>query len=256
MFCGAAEAAAIPFCYASCGLIEDFSPFTKRRTSTAAEVGSQSSSPIRKMKRASASRRSLVIQSPPPRSRSSERASAERWGGDRSRGRGVFDDNNDDDVDNEDAVVKRMNTVDDDDSEDSVPMPQHRQHKSRGHVRAMSDPFDTQKDATDRRDDDDDAIFQQLQQQGGEPLFTMPRFPCVASRSKNCWSEPPISLFHVRGPSYFSNKKKVPSAPYLLQARGCDLFVHNESESNSSSPIDLEERYDLKKLLLHLICLC
>lgn len=42
---------------------------------------------------------------------------------------------------------------------------------------------------------------------------------------KNSFSEPPINLFSVRGPSYLVDHKKVLSSSYLLNARGMDLFL-------------------------------
>jgi hypothetical protein len=89
------------------------------------------------------------------------------------------------------------------------------------HRRAMSDPFDAQEI------DKESALIraEKEDEKGLQILATLPRYPVQAQRNKNCWSEPPVSIFHVRGPAYLSNKKKVPSGPYLLPARGADLFL-------------------------------
>uniref|UniRef100_A0A7R9WXB0 Protein ENHANCED DISEASE RESISTANCE 2 C-terminal domain-containing protein n=1 Tax=Craspedostauros australis TaxID=1486917 RepID=A0A7R9WXB0_9STRA len=102
----------------------------------------------------------------------------------------------------------------------------------RGHRRAMSDPFDTAESGgiTDadlahvlaepsEDDDDDDAA-----------LPTMPRFPVAETRDTNCWSEPSVSIFRVRGPNYLHDKKKIQSGNYLLRARGCDLFLSDDPQ--------------------------
>jgi hypothetical protein len=75
------------------------------------------------------------------------------------------------------------------------------------------------------------------------PFPTFPRFPVEANHDKNCWSEPPISLFTVRGPRYFQDSKKVASGPSLLQPRGTDLFLippkKNSKHQPSSTPDDM-----------------
>jgi Protein ENHANCED DISEASE RESISTANCE 2, C-terminal len=43
--------------------------------------------------------------------------------------------------------------------------------------------------------------------------------------AKNCYSQPPLSLFSVRGPTYMADQKKIASGPYLLASRGLDLFL-------------------------------
>ena len=99
---------------------------------------------------------------------------------------------------------------------------------TRGHRRAMSDPFDTADigGATDgdykleRQDQENEAADEEQ-----EPLPTLPRFPVAETRDKNCWSEPPVSIFHVRGANYLDDRKKVAAQKYLLRARGCDLFL-------------------------------
>ncbi|KAL7577720.1 hypothetical protein ACA910_015227 [Epithemia clementina (nom. ined.)] len=63
---------------------------------------------------------------------------------------------------------------------------------------------------------------------GGSYYPTLPRYPVAATRDKNCWSEPPVSLFSVRGGNYLKDKKKVPSKDYLCKVRGCDLFLFDD----------------------------
>jgi len=60
-------------------------------------------------------------------------------------------------------------------------------------------------------------------------LPTLP--PCLIAETKgtNGWSHPPVDIFHVRGPTYLDDKKKVVSGPYLLTARGCDLFLTKDA---------------------------
>jgi hypothetical protein len=91
------------------------------------------------------------------------------------------------------------------------------------HRRAMSDPFDAQEESVFL-----DSSSAQIME---GCLATLPRYPVQAQRNKNCWSEPSVSIFHVRGPVYFSDKKKVPSEKYLMPARGADLFL-------SETPVD------------------
>ena len=63
---------------------------------------------------------------------------------------------------------------------------------------------------------------------------TFPKFPEGAKIGShlNCWSEGESSNFHVRGPNYLSDKKKVPSAEYLFPTRGCDLFLTDNPPVN------------------------
>jgi hypothetical protein len=97
------------------------------------------------------------------------------------------------------------------------------------HRRAMSDPFDAQEIAEESAFLDKSAQIIASKKEGC--LATLPRYPVQAQRNKNCWSEPSVSIFHVRGPVYFSDKKKVPSEKYLMPARGADLFL-------SETPVD------------------
>jgi hypothetical protein len=100
------------------------------------------------------------------------------------------------------------------------------------HERAMSDPFDTQevKQAIQQIRKEDDEFTRQA-----SAYPTLRRYPVAETRNKNCWSEPPVTIFSVRGANYFTNKKKQTSGPYLLSARGADIFLFDK-------PIQLEER--------------
>ena len=97
--------------------------------------------------------------------------------------------------------------------------------KKKHHRRSISDPHLVEKDDT-VGDVFMDAVSQHsTSQQKSSIVDTMPRYPVMDTRNKNCFSEPPVSIFHVRGPSYFRDKKKTKSGPYLLRARGCDLLL-------------------------------
>ena len=67
-----------------------------------------------------------------------------------------------------------------------------------------------------------------------EPAKTFDRFPDGAAIGShlNCFSSPPSSNFHVRGPNYLKDKKKVPSGNYLFPTRGCDLFLTDNAPVN------------------------
>jgi hypothetical protein len=98
--------------------------------------------------------------------------------------------------------------------------------------RSMSDPFDTAESGgvTDgglkhSEDTASDLSSSEDFNPDVQVLPTLPRFPVLETRDKNCWSETPVSIFQVRGKDYLTNKKKEASDPYLLRARGVDLFV-------------------------------
>eukprot|EP00804_Cyclotella_cryptica_P029878 CCRYP_010791-RA/>CCRYP_010791-RA protein AED:0.31 eAED:0.31 QI:0/-1/0/1/-1/1/1/0/304 len=63
---------------------------------------------------------------------------------------------------------------------------------------------------------------------------TFEKFPDGAAIGShlNCWSSPAASNFHVRGPDYLTDKKKVPSGDFLLPCRGCDLFLTDNPPLN------------------------
>jgi len=156
------------------------------------------------MRRASSSRRQGSQFSPPMRSRSSER------------------------IDEKDLEEVKQSLNSDELQVDSERV--HEQKRS-FHRRSMSDPFDAQEEQAKE--------FLHLKATEGEVLPTLPRYPVAETRNKNCWSEPPVTIFHVRGPDYLTTKKKLPSASYLLPARGCDLFLSN----NSKDPVNLDTKY-------------
>jgi hypothetical protein len=91
--------------------------------------------------------------------------------------------------------------------------------------RANSDPFDTAGlDATSDSSVDDYGLVQ-------EEKFALPtlrRFPFAETHNQNCWSEPPVKIFRVRGGNYLTDKKKVAATKYLLSSRGCDLFLSDK----------------------------
>ena len=66
------------------------------------------------------------------------------------------------------------------------------------------------------------------------PAKTFAQFPSGADIGShhNCWSSPPSTNFHVRGPNYLKDKKKVPSDEYLFPCRGCDLFLTDNPPVN------------------------
>jgi Protein ENHANCED DISEASE RESISTANCE 2, C-terminal len=65
---------------------------------------------------------------------------------------------------------------------------------------------------------------------------------------QNCFSEPPLTLFSVRGPNYLTDHKKVPSGPYLLAARGLDLFL-----TDKQHPLMLDQMYVVRAPILYQI---
>jgi Protein ENHANCED DISEASE RESISTANCE 2, C-terminal len=120
-----------------------------------------------------------------------------------------------------------------------------------GHCRSMSDPFDTAQfeDAISpvvTTDEEEDEYYAaslsqlSISEYATSALSTFQRYPCVESRNKNCWSEPPIAIFTVRGATYVTDKIKVPSAPYLLHARGSDVFL-----TDSKKPFCLSQMYEV-----------
>jgi hypothetical protein len=51
----------------------------------------------------------------------------------------------------------------------------------------------------------------------------------------NCWSVPDSTNFHVRGPNYLVDKKKVESGEFLFPARAVDLFLTDACPENIGS---------------------
>jgi len=65
----------------------------------------------------------------------------------------------------------------------------------------------------------------------GSPMAKFPEGAEIGT-VLNCWSSPPSCDFHVRGPTYSKDKKKVPSAEYLFPCRGLDLFLTDACPEN------------------------
>ena len=66
------------------------------------------------------------------------------------------------------------------------------------------------------------------------PAKTYSKFPegaKIGSHS-SCWSVPPCTNFHVRGPNYLNDKVKVSSDEFLFPCRGCDLFLTDNAPIN------------------------
>lgn len=66
------------------------------------------------------------------------------------------------------------------------------------------------------------------------PAKTYAKFPegtKIGSHS-SCWSVPPCTNFHVRGPNYLKDKIKVSSGEFLFPCRGCDLFLTDNAPIN------------------------
>jgi hypothetical protein len=63
----------------------------------------------------------------------------------------------------------------------------------------------------------------------------LPRFPIGAALGSklNCWSEPVCGSFRVRGPQYLTDKKKIPSGPFVFPVRGVDLFLTDSCPENA-----------------------
>ena len=107
------------------------------------------------------------------------------------------------------------------------------------HRRSVSDPFDvsglngdTDTAKTDSTSGEDDSAPQ--------PLPTLPRYPVAETRDMNCWSEPKVDIFKVRGKNYLKDKKKVASDPYLFRARGCDLLLF--PKEGEGGPVSIFDR--------------
>ncbi|KAG7365466.1 DUF1336 domain containing protein [Nitzschia inconspicua] len=61
-------------------------------------------------------------------------------------------------------------------------------------------------------------------------LPTLNRYPFAETKNRNCWSCPPHDVFMIRGPNYLNDKKKISCRQFLLQGRGCDLFLSDHPE--------------------------
>ena len=99
------------------------------------------------------------------------------------------------------------------------------------HRRSVSDPFDVP--GLEQPESGDSSTATPV-----NALPTLPRYPVAETRDLNCWSEPPVEIFKVRGKNYLKDKKKVPSAPYLFSARGCDLLLFPEGQEDNVSMME------------------
>ena len=82
-------------------------------------------------------------------------------------------------------------------------------------------------------DDDEDVNEVTSQLSNGlhldHHILTLPRFPVLETKDRNCWSEPSHTIFSIRGHNYLNDpKNKIPSGPYLFTARGADLILTND----------------------------
>ena len=196
------------------------------------------------MRRASASRREHPAQQTVQRSRSSEGLGGLKDAAAASTNT-TTNDSSDDDIFQDATSSLQAESTDNDSAGEThgegAGLAPSSASKRGFHTRAMSDPFDTQEmqDALSEQE-------QQQQQSQAATATTMPpaagayptllRFPVAETRNKNCWSEPPVTIFSVRGKHYFVDKKKQTSQPYLLTARGTDIFLFD------TAPVRLQER--------------
>eukprot|EP00521_Asterionellopsis_glacialis_P016460 CAMPEP_0195305208 /NCGR_PEP_ID=MMETSP0707-20130614/35894_1 /TAXON_ID=33640 /ORGANISM="Asterionellopsis glacialis, Strain CCMP134" /LENGTH=700 /DNA_ID=CAMNT_0040369267 /DNA_START=63 /DNA_END=2165 /DNA_ORIENTATION=- len=82
----------------------------------------------------------------------------------------------------------------------------------------------------------DDSLDTQ-DEQGPLVKSPLPLFPDGAELGSeyNCWSPTICTNFKVRGPSYLTDKKKVPSENYIFTPRGVDLFLTDLCPENVGS---------------------
>merc|ERR1719343_261967 len=169
----------------------------------------------------------ILIGSPEPtRSRSAERsssiASKDSW--DRADGISYADSNHNDISRNRSGDVSVCS------------------NGQRGIQRSQSDPFDDGGDELLQYPNAVGAGTSEKANQDpsykGKALPTLHRFPCTQTRNQNCWSESPAEMFSIRGPNYMNgDKTKIGCKNYLLQARGCDLFLTQDQSKNNDDII-------------------
>lgn len=58
----------------------------------------------------------------------------------------------------------------------------------------------------------------------------LPVYP--ANDGNSCWSKPDHKIFMVRGPTYLSDRVKIPSAPAVFECRGVDVWITDNAERN------------------------
>jgi Protein ENHANCED DISEASE RESISTANCE 2, C-terminal len=93
------------------------------------------------------------------------------------------------------------------------------------HRRSASDPFDVSGLEGGGEDNTANNPAAANGEAAPHSFPTLPRYPVAETRDLNCWSEPKVDVFKVRGKNYLKDKKKVPSEEYLFRARGCDLLL-------------------------------
>ena len=83
----------------------------------------------------------------------------------------------------------------------------------------------------------DEEIEETEDETDDEIVSPFPKYPDNTPIGKllNHWSEPPFGGFHVRGPKYLKDKKKVSSSEYLFPFRGMDLFLTDSCPENVAS---------------------
>lgn len=106
------------------------------------------------------------------------------------------------------------------------------------HRRSVSDPFDVS-----GLDETETATESTSGESAPQALPTLPRYPVAETRDLNCWSEPKVDIFKVRGKNYLKDKKKVASEPYLFRARGCDLLLF--PKEGEGSTVNIFDRSDV-----------
>jgi Protein ENHANCED DISEASE RESISTANCE 2, C-terminal len=148
---------------------------------------------------------------------------------------------------NEEALLVMAGFEDDDDED----LPQRNRLESDSSVskqmqvlglrRANSDPFEN----AGKEDEEESGIEiglpipssprrharASMLEEESNALPTLNRFPFAETKNRNCWSEPPHDAFMIRGPNYLKDKKKIVCKEFLLQSRGCDLFLSDHPES-------------------------
>jgi hypothetical protein len=120
-------------------------------------------------------------------------------------------------------VEDASNDFDPDEFTEALADTQKTMKKKVPHRRVMSDPFGNgagPKSAT------------LYESSSTEVLPTFPPFVAGSVKAKNCWSQPPLEIFSVRGGNYLQDSKKVGSGPCLLLTRGCDLLLSSNAPSN------------------------
>jgi hypothetical protein len=117
----------------------------------------------------------------------------------------------------------------------------HHHHKPLSLRRSNSDPFENagREESSRELTHDMHAKLEaskknrraSLADEEDSALPTFNRFPFAEMKNSNCWSEPPHTVFMIRGPNYLNDKKKIQCQEFLLPARGCDLFLSDHPKT-------------------------